>query len=156
GQTATLSWSTIGVNNLTIDNNVGDVSTNLPTGNRTVTPSKTTTYTATATGPGGTVTQTAVVSVVAAPPPGTSPIKHIIFLLQENRSFDNYFGRLGPYRAARVPGATPLDVDGFDPNKILKTTTGKSVKPYHYSTVCTENLTPAWDESHHDIHIQPD
>jgi phospholipase C len=156
GQPATLSWSTVGVDKLSIDNNVGDVSTNLPTGNRTVTPTKTTTYTATATGAGGTVTQTAVVSVVPAPPPGTSPIKHIIFMVQENRSFDNYFGRLGPYRAAKVPGASPSDVDGFDPNKILKTSTGKSVKPYHYSTVCTENLTPAWDESHHDVHILPD
>ena len=156
GQSATLSWSTVGVNTLTIDNNVGDVSTKLPTGSVTVTPNQTTTYTATATGPGGTVTQTAVVSVVAVPPPGTSPIKHIIFMLQENRSFDNYFGRLGPYRAAKVPGASPSDVDGFDPNKILKTTTGKSVKPYHYTTTCTENLTPAWDESHHDVHILPD
>jgi phospholipase C len=159
GQSATLSWSTVGVDKLSIDNNVGDVSTKLPTGSVSVTPGKTTTYTATATGPGGTVTQTAVVSVVAAPPPGTSPIKHIIFILQENRSFDNYFGRLGPYRAAKVPGTSASDVDGFDPNdptKVLKTSTGKSVKPYHYTTTCTENLTPAWDESHHDVHILPD
>ena len=156
GQSATLSWSTIGVNSLTIDNNVGDVTSKLPTGSVTVTPNATTTYTATATGPSGTVTQKVVVSVVAAPPPGTSPIKHIIFLLQENRSFDNYFGRLGPYRATRVPGASPTDVDGFDPNIVLQTETGKSVKPYHYSTVCTENLSPAWNESHYDAHILPD
>src|SRR5207248_428919 len=124
GQSATLSWSTVGVNTMTIDNNVGDVSSKLPTGSVTVTPNATTTYTASATGPGGTVTQKVVVSVVAAPPPGTSPIKHIIFLVQENRSFDNYFGRLGPYRAAKVPGASPNDVDGFDPNVALKSLTG--------------------------------
>lgn len=156
GQSATLSWSTVGVNTMTIDNGVGDVSGKLPTGSATVTPSQTTTYTATATGPGGTVTQKVVVSVVAAPPPGTSPIKHIIFLVQENRSFDSYFGRLGPYRAAKVPGASPSDVDGFDPNVALKSLTGtKTVKPYHYITECTEGLTPAWDESHYDAHIQP-
>ncbi|HEX7960921.1 MAG TPA: alkaline phosphatase family protein, partial [Terriglobales bacterium] len=159
GQSATLSWSTVGVNKLTIDNGVGDVTTKLPTGSVTVTPTKTTTYTATAegpAGPAGAVTQKVVVSVVAAPPPGTSPIKHIIFLVQENRSFDSYFGRLGPYRAAKVPGASPTDVDGFDPNVALQSLTGtRTVKPYHYSTVCTEGLTPAWDESHYDAHIQP-
>ena len=162
GQSATLSWSTAGVNSLTIDNGVGDVSSKLPTGTATVSPNATTTYTATAigpAGPSGAVTQKVVVSVVAAPPPGTSPIKHIIFLLQENRSFDNYFGRLGPYRAAKVPGASPSDVNGFDPNDpklAMTTSTGKTVKPYHYTTTCTENLTPAWDESHHDVHILPD
>src|SRR5438045_374836 len=86
GQSATLSWSTVGVNNLIIDNNVGDVTAKLPTGSVIVTPNKTTTYTATAKGPKKTVTQTAEVSVIAAPPPDTSPIKHIIFILQKNRS----------------------------------------------------------------------
>ena len=28
--------------------------------------------------------------------------------------------------------------------------TGAKVQPFHESTMCTENLTPAWDESHHD------
>jgi phospholipase C len=162
GQPATLSWQTVGVNTMTIDNGVGDVTSKLPVGSQSVSPNATTTYTATAigpAGPSGAVTQKVVVSVVAAPPPSTSPIKHIIFLLQENRSFDNYFGRLGPYRAAKVSGASPTDVDGFDPNDpklAMKTSTGKTVKPYHYTTTCTENLTPAWDESHFDAHIQPD
>jgi len=32
------------------------------------------------------------------PPPGLSQIKHIIFLAEENRSFDHYFGKINDYR----------------------------------------------------------
>ena len=55
-----------------------------------------TTYTATATGPAGNATATATVTV----DPGGSiqAINHVIFMLQENRTFDNYFGMLNPYR----------------------------------------------------------
>jgi len=152
GSSSTLQWTTSGVTSLSIDNGVGDVSSKLPNGSVTVSPSTTTTYTATATGSAGTITKTVVVSV-ANQQPSTNPIKHIIFMVQENRSFDDYFGVLGAYRASRVPGTSPSDVDGFDPNVQLKTKTGKFVKPYHYQTVCTENLSPGWNESHHDVHL---
>jgi phospholipase C len=152
GGSSTLSWTSSGISSLTIDNGVGDVSSKLPDGSVTVSPSTTTTYTATGSGSAGTITKTVVVSV-ANQQPSTNPIKHIIFMLQENRSFDDYFGVLGAYRASRVSGASPSDVDGFDPNVELKTKTGKLVKPYHYQTVCTENLSPSWNESHHDVHL---
>ncbi len=148
-----MSWTTIGVTSLKIDNGVGDVSTKLPNGAVTVSPISSTTYTATGTGPSGTITQKVVVSVSAPKPIGPNPIKHIIFMLQENRSFDNYFGRLGAYRAARISGATPADVDGFDPNVVLKNASGVAAKPYHQKTVCTENLSPSWNESHYDTHL---
>src|SRR5204863_1231997 len=66
-----------------------------------------------------------------------------------------YFGRLGAYRASRVPGASADDVDGFDPNVALKTKTGKLVRPYHYRTTCTEGINFAWNESHTDMDLQP-
>ena len=67
-------------------------------GSQAVTPSATAAYTATATGSGGTAKASASVTVGA---PGTvQAIDHVIFLLQENHSFDNYFGMLNPYRAA--------------------------------------------------------
>ena len=46
---------------------------------------------------------TAVVTVGA--PTGISKVNHIIFMLQENRSFDQYFGKLNDYRATQGLGA---------------------------------------------------
>jgi phospholipase C len=76
---------------------------------------------------------------------GLSNLKHIIFFVQENRSFDNYFGMLGQYR---VSLGLPNNVDGIDPNAALPNSQGQLVHPYHYQTVCTENLSPSWNESH--------
>src|SRR3954447_19478603 len=136
GQSATLTWTSEGLQSLSIDNGIGNVSSLLPDGSMTVSPGVTTTYTATATDDSGAkLTQQVVVSVAVAPPPPQHPIRHIIFMLQENRTFDNYFGALGAYRASRIPGASASDVDGFDPGKTLQTKTGKSVRPYHYQTV---------------------
>jgi phospholipase C len=48
-------------------------------------------------------------------------INHIIFTLQENRSFDQYFGRLNQYRATlglpqNVDGIPPVQVDNLAPS----------------------------------------
>ena len=159
GESATLSWSTVGVHKLVIDNGVGDVSNQLPNGSVTVTPSAASTYTASATGAGGTVTQTVAVTLSTPAVLSGGPIKHIIFMLQENRSFDSYFGRLGPYRASRLQqmgmSASPSDVDGIPANVVLTNHhTGARVTPFHYRTECTENLSPSWNESHHDVALK--
>ena len=168
GQAATLTWQTSGgVTGLTIDNNAcGATACTLPNGSATVQPATTTTYTATATGAGGTITQAAVVTVSKTTPGGS--LKHIVFMVQENRSFDNYFGMLGPYRAQRLQpfgiSAAASDVDGLNctdancSNITLLTRTeypkpNAPVHPFHFTTACTENLTPSWDESHYDVHI---
>lgn len=86
----------------------------------------------------------------STPPPsngGLSNLKHIFFMLQENRSFDNYFGMLGKYRTAR--GFSNLD--GLDTSVQLKDKAGHLVSPYHFETVCHENLSPGWNESHYDV-----
>ena len=80
---------------------------------------------------------------------GLSNLKHIIFFVQENRAFNDYFGMLGQYRA-NVLGL-PNNIDGIDPNAALPNTQGVLVHPYHYQTVCTENLSPSWNESHIDV-----
>src|SRR5207247_681407 len=79
---------------------------------------------------------------------GLSNLKHIIFFVQENRSFDDYFGMLGQYR---VSLGLPNNIDGINPNAALPNTQGQLVNPYHYQTVCTENLSPSWNESHTDV-----
>ncbi len=58
----------------------------------------------------------------AAIPPSKTPIQHFIFLMQENHSFDNYFGT---YPGAEgVPPNTCMPRDPFDPES-------PCVKPFH-------------------------
>jgi len=56
----------------------------------------------------------------AAPPPGIEKIKHIVVIMQENRSFDSYFGT--------YPGA-----DGIPRGVCVPDPRGGCVKPYHVS-----------------------
>lgn len=101
----------------------------------------------------------ALSSPMASPAPSSGTVqslRHIIFMLQENRSFDNYFGKLGAYRASRITGAKATDVDDLDSAKAqyaLKNPQGQSFKPFHQRTECIENLSPSWDESHTDMHL---
>lgn len=66
GQSSTLRWNVTGADSITIDNGVGTVQAS---GNRSVYPNQTTTYTLRASGPGGSVERTARVSVTQPPPP---------------------------------------------------------------------------------------
>jgi len=79
---------------------------------------------------------------------GISNLRHIIFFVQENRSFDNYFGRLGRYRVSK---GLSNNIDGVSLNATLFDTQGKPVHPFHFQTVCHENLSPFWNETHADI-----
>lgn len=94
------------------------------------------------------------------PPPGggggpagngsLSQINHVVWMLQENRSFDNYFGQLNAYRQAHGLGAS--DVDGLPANASNPSVDGTTqIQAYHLNTVCIENVTPSWDESRRDI-----
>lgn len=86
------------------------------------------------------------------PSPQSSPqsgslnsIEHIVIFMQENHSFDSYFGRLGEYRRQHglddgVDGL-PLDAALADPN-------GDLVKPFHQQTVCVENSRTIWNAAH--------
>jgi phospholipase C len=79
---------------------------------------------------------------------GLSKLRHIIFYVQENRSFDHYFGRLGAYRVSK---GFSNNVDGIPLNATLLNSQGQPVHPFHFQTVCTENLSPFWNESHVDV-----
>jgi len=153
GQAVTLSWQVTGgtASSLSIDNNVC-ASCALPQGTASVSPSATTTYKASATAADGSIIQQS--ATVTVGPPAAGAIKHIFFMIQENRSFDMYLGQLAPYRANRLAGFGITDtqtINSFDPTVTLTNIhTGAKVKPFHEATECTENLSPAWDESHHD------
>ncbi|MFL6436210.1 MAG: alkaline phosphatase family protein [Terriglobales bacterium] len=81
-------------------------------------------------------------------PTTATSVAHVLFMLQENHSFDNYFGRMGQYRASK--GFTD-SFDGVPLNVRLTDANGKAVSPYHLATVCTEDLAPGWDPIHLDI-----
>jgi phospholipase C len=89
-----------------------------------------------------------------------SSLNHIILFMQENRSFDHYFGALNAYRAKQNP-PLPQDVDtwtpGTDktPNSVSTPSydpvTGQAGPPipaFHMQSACSENLTPSWNETH--------
>src|SRR5579862_4600895 len=65
GQASTLKWSVSNANQITIDNGVGTVQAS---GSKGVYPNDTTTYTLRATGPGGTLSKTATVTVTVPAP----------------------------------------------------------------------------------------
>jgi phospholipase C len=119
-----------------------------------------------------TVTVTAAKSVTATFNATLQAITHIIFTAQENRSFDSYFGAMRDYWAKNnIPeqafdglpqfnsptGAAPAN-PGCDPafpwnppGQTPDCTIDKaspSIAAYHLKTMCIENPSPSWNESH--------
>ncbi|MDP8982224.1 MAG: OmpA family protein [Acidobacteriota bacterium] len=70
GQSSTLRWSITNATDMTIDQGLGAIQSR---GQRQVFPANTTTYTLTASGPGGTDTRSVTVEVSTAPGPPTRP-----------------------------------------------------------------------------------
>src|SRR5579863_3245828 len=156
GQQVTLTWTSQNASSVTITPGVGQVGLN---GSTYVYPTQTTTYTATATSiyPNSPpVTATATVTVSTG---GISNLNHIIYMLQENRAFDNYFGVLAEYRVNHQPpiqGAQLSDVNdlhNLPAGYKLTNPEGQQFAPFHARTECVENLSPAWDETHYDIDL---
>ena len=153
GDAVTLSWTSTDAASVSIDQGVGNV-TPPASGSVTVHPPGFTTYTATAKDPNGvTITAKAVVTVNGAL---QKSVNHIIWLVQENRSFDSYFGKLDAYRVNHnppIPGAKTGDVNGVPSDSAVTLTDlqNNPRHPFHYATECTENLSPAWNESHFDV-----
>lgn len=153
GNQSTLSWVSRGATSASIDNGIGTVALS---GQQAVSPTQSTTYTITATDAQGN-TSTAAATVSVGTNTGLQGIKHIIVILQENRSFDSYFAHLGPYVANNHPDFGPYQINaGYDPNILLPLFGGGTGHLFHEPTVRTDNLSPAWNESHFDIDQQTD
>jgi phospholipase C len=81
------------------------------------------------------------------PPPGSlNDVNHIILMLQENRGFDEYFGQLNNYRAAQGlspdVNVTPANAQQVGRDNVTILT------PFHMNSMCVEDLSPYWNESH--------
>ena len=77
-----------------------------------------------------------------APHGADIPIDHIVVLMQENRSFDHYFGRLRPRGKSAAEG-TPADASNPDP------TGGAPIEPFHQKAACeVADVNHGWNGSH--------
>jgi phospholipase C len=87
-------------------------------------------------------------SVTASFGASLQSINHIIFMAQENRGFDHYFGHLNAYRITN--GLTP-DVNGTPADASNPSADGTTVvTPIRMISACVENQSPSWNESHTD------
>jgi phospholipase C len=124
-------------------------------GTETVTPAATTTYTAAASGSDGKASEATTVTVI--PVADLQSISHVVFMLQENHSFDNYFGMLNPYRKANdwnvgEDGVT-YNVDGIDDklNTISNTNDAGTVYPlFKFKSTCVDDMSSDWLSSYGD------
>src|SRR5215475_11646164 len=85
--------------------------------------------------------------------PQLNSINHVIFMVQENRSLDTYFGQLPAYwQANGYPQASQTSAfDGIPAGASNPSFDGTStVSAFHVATECVQNLSPSWNESHID------
>ncbi|HVO62670.1 MAG TPA: alkaline phosphatase family protein [Terriglobales bacterium] len=154
GASTTLTIKATGAIQIVLTNNV-DNSTQLISpdgGSVTVNPSRTTSYTATATGDN----RTAAAETLVLVSPGV--INHVLFLMQENRTFDSYFGMLNPYRKAnnfeKGDDGKLYDVDGID-DKLTKISNvsdeGQSFGLFKFTSTCIDDDSSAWLQSYGDV-----
>jgi phospholipase C len=155
GGSSTLTVSAANATTVTVTGTDGSAYSLQPTGGTlTVDPTATTTYTVQAAGAGGTVSSATTVTVSAAGGGGgggsAEAIKHVVFMLQENHTFDNYFGMLNPYRVANHwnvgdDGKT-YTVDGIDDK--LSTSNqddeGTALKLFKLASSCIDDDSSDW------------
>ena len=122
----------------------------------TATTATTITYTANASGAGGNASATASLTVDLAT--SVQAINHVIFMLQENHSFDNYFGMLNPYRVANGysvgdDGIT-YTVDGID-DKLTTISDqddqGTTYSLFKLASTCVDDMSSDWLSSYGDV-----
>jgi phospholipase C len=90
----------------------------------------------------------------AAPKKGSlSQIKHVVYLMQENRSFDHYFGTMTGVRGFTDPKATKLPNGLSVFQQPTQSNPDGFLEPYHMSTVTTgaaavPSLSHDWRDQH--------
>jgi phospholipase C len=85
-------------------------------------------------------------------------VNHVVFMLQENRSFDSYFGMLNPYRQANSwnvgDDGNTYNIDGID-DKLAQFANpddqGQSFSLFKLNSTCIDDMSSAWLESYGDV-----
>lgn len=122
------------------------------------------------------ITLTTAASVTATFSATLQSINHIVIFAQENHSFDNYFGAMRQYWSQNgfadqsfdglpqfnpVSGVAPLNgpapaIPGCDPSQPFPASNfcqpdpSNTIPSYHIQSVCHEDPSPFWNESHRD------
>ena len=97
-------------------------------------------------------------STTTNPTGSIQKINHIVFMAQENRTLDSYFGKLPAYWAAHgYPSQTFDGLTAGATNPAYNGTPNPGtgvITAFHVATECIENLSPSWNESHVDWNMQ--
>ncbi|MGZ3653548.1 MAG: alkaline phosphatase family protein [Bdellovibrionota bacterium] len=80
----------------------------------------------------------------AGTPDKANPIEHVIVIMQENHSFDNYFGSLS------APQFYGSQVDGLRPGLSNRHRSGKEVPVFKQTNLCVTDLAHDWNSMHND------
>jgi phospholipase C len=96
--------------------------------------------------------------LVSTPATASGSIEHVVFMLQENRSFDSYFGMLNPYRQSNNwnvgDDGNTYNVDGVDDkltNFVNYDDEGQAFSLFKLNSTCVDDMTSAWLESYGDV-----
>ncbi len=158
GSSSTLTVSATNATAVSISGSDGTTYTLQPSGGtQVVTPVATTTYSANATGSGGSTSATSVVTVTSGNSGSLQSIQHVVFMLQENHTFDNYFGMLNPYRKANGwnigDDGKDYEVDGIDDK--LSTTNNDdettALQLFKLASTCVDDESSDWLASYGDV-----
>ncbi|HTZ58601.1 MAG TPA: alkaline phosphatase family protein [Acidobacteriaceae bacterium] len=157
GNSSTLTVVAANATQVTLAGNDGSSYNLAPSGGtQSVSPTTTTNYTANASGVGGNASANATVTV--NPGPGINSIDHVIFMLQENHTFDNYFGMLNPYRQTNgwnvgADGKT-YNIDGIDDKLSTISNSddeGTSFPLFKFTSTCIDDESSDWLASFGDV-----
>jgi len=157
GNSSTLTVTAVNATQVTVTGTDGTKYTLQSSGGtQAVSPSATTLYTAVATGIGGSVSADA--TVVVTPAGSIQSIDHVIFMLQENHTFDDYFGMLNPYRISNGwnvgDDGKVYTVDGID-DKLTTISNvddeGTSYSLFKFTSTCIDDLSSDWLASYGDV-----
>ena len=91
-------------------------------------------------------------------PGNLQSIQHVVFMLQENRTFDTYFGMLNTYRQTNgftlSEDGKSYSVDGID-DKLTKFVNsddeGQAFNLFKFKSACVDDMSSAWLESYGDV-----
>jgi phospholipase C len=81
-------------------------------------------------------------SLPAGTPDPRIPIEHVIVIMQENHSFDNYFGKLND------PKHYGSALDGVTSELSNPDVNGNAVHPFHQGSFCVADPDHEWDPQH--------
>src|SRR5665213_2627608 len=157
GNSSTLTVAATNATQVAVTGSDGSSYTLQPSGGtQLVSPTVTTTYTAAATGIGAPASASVTVTVSAAG--SLQSISHVIFMQQENHSFDNYFGMLNPYRKANGwnigDDGKDYEVDGID-DKLTAISNqddeGAALPGFKFTSTYVDDETSDWLASYGEV-----